>query len=610
MTTFEENIQTANILAQNKSYLKAKDYYQKALSKTTDLAQKIDVYNAIGRLNLLLNDTDNAIDSFEESLSIHNTFQNENSIALKTNKATILNNLGVLYVKNNTKKAIQYHKEALAIFTESNAEKENNYLNHQANTHYSLADAYYTISDFFQAKKHFKEAINLYNSLPNKKAIQPLVANAYYNLGNIYTDENNVFDARNNYLKALKEFRSLSEEQPQSYKSLVAATFNNLAVTAKSMYKYSDAIIYYENALKEYEELIQFDRNTFLPFYAATLNSIGIIYTEQHEVKDDFDSYGLNSFSGFGMLSVDNLKNEKKEQLEKFRKQKAVEYYRKALKVYDELSEKEPNTYTHYVATCLHNLGVLYDGKKEFKLAEEHYEKALNIRRNLAGKHPESFNLDTCVTLLNITTMYQYLLEQTGEIGFKNESLKILKEIEDRLSVYGNSERPVILSMKSDTQYFTQYFNEVDQEYLDVLKKLKIVDAITEKIKETIIPSKKLTLQKDIINILYLLYQKYPDNMRLKEEMLDAYTKYSWFALRSNEITIAEKAIENGFKIAPNSPVLKANQAHLLLIQNKEQEAFEIYDEIKELFDGENESIKKVIETDLKVLKNDGVLKK
>lgn len=610
MTTFEETIASANVLIGNKNYQDAISQYEDAVFKTDMPEQKIDIYNTIGRIYSALNEINSAVTSFEKSLEVHHNLSEEKAIKLMVNKASILNNLGVIVLQKNAKQAIKYHKEALEIFLKQDETHPNVFTLHIANTHYSYGDACYLKKDYFMAKKQFKEAINVYLSLKDNPETQPLIANSYYNLGNIYTDEDNVFDARNSYLKGLKIFRKLTEAQPEAYRSLLAATFNNLAVTAKTMYKYADAIVYYENALKEYEILIEQDRDTFLPFYASTLNSIGIVYTEQHEIKDDYASEGLSGFSGFGILSVDNLKDERKETAAKFQKEKAVEYYQKALKVYDDLTENEPETYTHYVATCLHNLGVLFDGKKEFKIAEEHYEKALNIRRYLAEKQPEAFNLDTCVTLLNITTMYQNLLEQTGEIGFRTEGLKILKEIEERLSIYGDNQKPVILSMKSDTQYFTKYFNEVDAEYLDVLDRFGMADAITEKIKETLVPTEKLKLQKDIVNLMFILKEKYPNNERVQTELLNTYTQYSWFALRSNEILLAEKAIENGFKNNPESLSLKANQGHLYLIKNELEKAKNCYNSLKRITNEDNESFIKVLVSDFEVLKSDGVLTK
>ena len=608
MTTFTEDISTATILLNENKLEDAISHFETALGKAEYEEQQIDVSNSIGRLYLNLNQIEKAVNFFEKSLEIHVNLPEDKAEKLLVNKATILNNLGAITFKIDVKKAINHHKEALEIFVKYSEIEPATYSLHLGNTNYSLAEAYYAKKDFFMAKKHFKEAIKVYESLKeNSKTTEVLRANTFYNLGNIYTDENNVHDARTNYLKALKVFTALTKENPKAYQAMVAATLNNLGVTAKSMYIYSDAIKYYKKALEQYELLIDQNRNAFLPFYAATLNSLGIIYTEQHEVKDDYDSGGLSGFSGFGMLSANNAVDDEKEQLEKRQKEKAVEYYQKAAKVYNELSEKEPEIFTHYLATVLHNLGVLHDDKKDFENASAYYNQALDIRKFLAEKQPEAFNLDVCVTLLNMITMFQNLLEIKVDISYKSKALAFLKEVEKRLSNY-TDERPVVLSMKSDTQYFTQYFNKVDDEYLEILDGFSKADVFSEEIKSTIIPSEKLKFQKQVLNLLYGLYIKFPKNEQLQTEILNVYIEYSWLALRSNEIAIAEKAIENGFKIDEKSLSLKANQAHLFYIKNEIDKAKEIYLSLKNMVNDGNESFKKVLETDITVLKNDGVL--
>ncbi len=609
MNTFEETIATANILIGDKYYSEAIQHYKDALEQTQVPELRIDIYNTMGRLYLSLNNTEDAISSFENSLVVHNAQPVEKAKALQVNKAAILNNLGAILIKKDSVQAIKHHKEALAIFKEAHKTDPKLYTLHLGNTHYSYADACYQKKDFYKAKKQYKTAIEIYDSVPESPNALPFIANSHYNLGNIYTDENNVYDARNNYLKALKTFRILAKEQPKAYSSLVAATYNNLAVTSKTMYKYDEALIYYENALHEYEVLKEQDKESFLPFYAATLNSIGIVFTEQHEVKDDYASMGLSGFSGFGTLSADNATDSKKEKAAQFQKEKAVEFYQRALEVYEDLTAKEPETYTHYVATCLHNLGVLHDSKQQYKQALAYFKKALNIRRFLSEKQAEAFNLDTCATLLNLTTLYQNLLEQTSDISLKKKSLKLLKEVEERLNIYGDSEKPIILSMKSDTQYFTKFFNEVNTEYLEVLDTLRKTNEIQEKIKETAIPIEKLQLQKTILNIIYIMLNKYPKNVRLQEEMHNTYTLYSWFALRSDQISIAEKAIENGLKVTPNSLVLKANQGHIYLVKGEFEKAKSIYLSLKNLQNDENENFKKVLKQDFEVLIQDKVLR-
>ncbi len=612
MNVFEEKISTGNILIEAKKYKEAIENYSDAIKETSVIEQKIDLYNSIGRIYLGTNNTVEATNSFINSLELHKSLPEKKASLLKINKATILNNLGLITVKKYPKQAMKYHKEALGIFKEAYEDNKTDFAIHLANTHYSYGDAAYAKGDYFMAKKQFKEAVSIYDSIKKTHQTSPFIANAYYNLGNVYTDENNVYDARTNYLRALKIFRNLTEEQPEAYRSLVAATYNNLAVTAKTMYKYTDAITYYEKALEEYKTLVEVDKETFLPFYAATLNSLGIVYTEQHEVKDDYDSFGLTGFSGFGTLSTDNSvdNKEQKAAIEKLRKQKALEYYSKALKIYNELVVNNPELYSHYLATCHHNLGVLYDTKADYKKAEESFESALVLRRELANQQPIFFNLDVCVTLFNIVTMYQNLLEQTVNIGFKESSLKILDEIEQRLAYYIDDKRPIVESMRSDLTYFKNYFKRINEEYLDVFDAIVKENAVIEKINETFDPEEKLKMQKHIINLYYILYQKYPKNPRLKEVLHNSYIKYSWFALRSNQLGIAEQSIESGFKIEKNSLNLEVNKGLLFLLKGDVDRFKEVYVSVKDKMNEENVLFDKVIKQDLTVLKRDGLLDK
>lgn len=607
MTTYTEDITIANALLNENKLAEAILIFEKAMNKAEFEEQQIDLANSIGRLYLNTNQLDKAEEYFEKSLKFHNNLSEEKTAKLSVNKATVLNNLGAIFVNKDIKKTIKHHKEALEIFLVAYETEPETYSIHLGNTHYSLAEGYYKKEDFFLAKKHFKEAVKIYEAIKENNTTDVLKGNAFYNLGNIYTDENNVYDARTNYLKAFKLFSVLTEENPRAYRPILAATLNNLGVTAKSMYVYSDAIKYYEKALEQYELLLDLSKEYFLPFYAATLNSLGVIYTEQHEVKDEYDSGGLSGFSGFGALSADNVIDDTKLQLEKERKEKALKHYKKAAEVYNELSEKEPETYTHYLATVLHNLGVLHDDKKDYENAKTYYEQALDIRKFLAEKQPEAFNLDVCATLLNMVTMFQNLLESTGEMEYKNKALITLKEIETRLNGYSD-DLPVVLSMKSDTQYFTQYFNKINNEYLEVLNAFTKADVFSEEIKSTISPSEKLKYQKDILNLLYSLYLKYPKNEQLQSELLTVYIDYSWLALRNKDVAIAEKAIENGFKLNEDSLSLKANKAHLLLLKNDLEAAKKIYLSLKDISKNEQENFNKMLETDLTVLKKDGVL--
>jgi tetratricopeptide (TPR) repeat protein len=146
-------------------------------------------------------------------------------------------------------------------------------------------------------------------------------------------------------------------------------------------------------------------------------------------------------------------------------KKKGIGFYEEALKLYQKLAYKEPELYTHYVATTTHNLGVIYDEMSDFDTAMEYYQKALDMRRELAKKEPVAFNMDTSVTILNIVTLYHARLEKEKDLKYQEPALELLREAESRLML-AESDKPVIKSMKNDLEYFREFFEEIDMKTL------------------------------------------------------------------------------------------------------------------------------------------------
>ena len=599
--TYENNIQTANVLLGNQEYEKAIEYYQLALLEAPFVEHKIDILNVISRAFLTLNQIEKAVDTFEQSLRLHQELPEDKASILKVNKAAVLNNLGSLYLKKDVAKSIAYHKEALDVFTKAVAENTADYTLHLANTHLSLAEAFYNKKDFYLARKHYKAAIEIYTSFESDKAeiSKPLKANAYYNLGDIASDENDMLAARENLTKALFLYQELTEKSPEAFRPLLAATHNNLAVVAKTTEKYGEAIRYYQSTLEQYEILVAENRAAFLPYYAASFNNLGIVYTQKHEVRDAMGLVESTRFSGFGTLSVDNFKDDEKEEETRADKKKAIEYYLQALNFYNELEENDSGTYTPYIATTLHNVAVLYDENQDYENAKKFYTEALQIRKRLAEQYPQSFDPDVCVTMLNIITMNQSLMEEQMDLKYKIESLQLLEEVSRRLDKYGD-DRAVIKSMKSDTAYYQEYYKNADMEYLEVLQTFGKADELSEEINAVLKPEQKIVFQKQINELLEGLLKKYPVNERLNTELLNAYTDYAWLALRANDLDVAHENIQKGLKADEYSQALKINFGHYHLLKNEEAKAQKIYAEIIAA-DGEAE---KVIEEDLKVLRS------
>lgn len=111
-----------------------------------------------------------------------------------------------------------------------------------------------------------------------------------------------------------------------------------------------------------------------LPDIAATLNNLGGIEREIHQFE------------------------------------KAKEYYKQALGIYEELAKTETKNYLSDVAMMFNNLGNLYSGINSFDIANQFYEQALSVYQELIKVNPSqdySFEYSTVLTnfgrLLNIT---------------------------------------------------------------------------------------------------------------------------------------------------------------------------------------------------------------
>jgi tetratricopeptide (TPR) repeat protein len=608
MSTFEQDILTANYLVNKQKYDEALSYYLSALDKTEEIIRKTEVWNTLGSLYMKLNRPGDAMQVFKQSLNTYEFLDDSQKEQLLPVRATVLNNLGVLILNKDPGQAVDYHKEALKIFETLNEQSGGQYLWHLANTQLSLANAARQKKDHYTAKKYYREAIHNYTRLgEDNETASALKADAHFNMGIIFSDENKMHDARSHFFKAVKIFRTLTGKNPKAYRPLLASALNNLGSTSKLMYAQSDAIKYYKQTLEEYEKLLEDNRALYLPYYAATLNSLGIIYAEEYEPKDDYNSGGVQGFSGFGILSIDNIFDEQKEKEKEDKKQKAIAYYRRAATIYKELSEKEPGKYLHYLATVYHNLGILFDAQKEYDKAWEHYEKAIDIRRQLAKKHPGFFNLDLTATLLNMLTLHLNLMESYADIKYKKPALQLLEEAKKLLEIYDEN-RPVVKSMKSDIGYFEDYFQNVDEEYLEILAVINKAAILEEKILETTVPAEKLQIQEEVLDDVLKAYNKYPRNSKIKNKLLQSCIDYAWYALRSNETDKAEEAIRKGFELDRHHLILQTNLAHLHLLKGETDKAKEIYLNIYHLKNEQNEIISNVIDKDLRQLKIDGVL--
>ncbi len=489
--SFEEQLSTANLLLEANELEKSIENYEDALVLALKNEEKISLNNLLGTLYLRIKKPSMALQKFETSIKL---YDKNNEISKLDEKASVLNNLGAIYLESNLKLAIEHYASALQIYNRLAKTVSETFRPHLANTYFALADGYYKKNDFYSAKKNFKEAIKLYDSL-EVESFQVLKANALYQLGAIYTEEFNLHDAKVNYLKSLALFESVSVQDKEAFQPYLAAVLNNLGVTYKSMDDHQKALEYYEKGLQQYEYLVAKNKTVFTPYLAATYNSAAILLAE------------MNNF------------------------EKAIEFGHKAISIYNDLADSFPEKYSHYLANSVHNLGLYYFGQKEMKLAEQYFIEALTLRKKLAIIEPESFDADVCATALNLVELYQAAFENNLDFGLKSKCLELLTDTDIRLRKYDDN-RLVLKSMKRDCQYYLNYFDTVTLEQLTLDSTFRKVDDLNEEINGTLLPQEKMVFQLKIVALLENQFEDYPQNEKLKNELTFANNHLSSLNLR------------------------------------------------------------------------------
>ncbi len=562
-TTFEERLQKAAVFLQEEKLQDSIDAYSEALRYSQNQEQEIALYNVLGRLYQRSKMPEKAIASFQESLKLLEADKEKEEGA---EVASVHNNLAAACLPSDVSMAISHYETALALYKKLDGTEGTSYASHRANTLFALAEALVQKGNATAAKNKYKEAIRLYESLPE---LISLKARAHYQLGILYTDEFNLFDAKTQYTKALDLYEKLAAEGDTPNTAVIAALHNNLAVTYSGLDEHPKAIAAYERALECYRELTTTHPDVFLPYVAATLSSLGILFANTQELE------------------------------------KAIAYTHQTIDTYNALSDSFPEQYTHYLATALHNLGLFYFEGKNLEKASHFLNEALSLRKKMALEEPEAFGPDVCATALNLVELYQVLLEDELDMSFQSKSIALLQEVKGRLDRY-EDDRLVIKNMKNDCAYYEDYFNSVSLEVLSLQYVTKKDSELREEKNGTILPSEKLIFQKELTALLEEKQRQFPLNAELNTKLAMAYNDLAWLYLRLGQAQEARTFIKKGLALDAASLELQCNLAHCYLLENKGEQALDRYTELLESNTNPQENVAAMIRKDLEILIKDG----
>ena len=418
-------LEKANEHIEKEEYNSAIGIFIESLELTEVNDELLQIRNSLAYLYQNLSEHKNAIKQYNEAFALIDSKKSKDALDLE-NMAHVNASIASSYMQINQLKEANKALR-LAIDGYAQCDQESNSIKaFKAIAHFNLGSSYVSDKKWKLAKSELKDSLILHEELiqDGQADFLPYAANTNTTLAEVYEEMDDLYTAYVHLKKACDIFIQLSSSRPGMYLPYLAANYNNLAINQKQLDYPGKAAQFYEESLKIYSDLATKSPEVFVPFLASTYNSLGVLYTD-----------------------LDN-------------KEKGVEYYKKALVIYSELSDKAANEYLHYKATCLHNLGVIYDELKDYDEAFSYYQQALEIRKELVAKEEDSFTLDLCVTVMNMITLYHTKIEETKDLTLKKSAMELIDDVERRL-MHVEDHLPVIKSMKSDVEYFKEFFSEV-----------------------------------------------------------------------------------------------------------------------------------------------------
>ena len=287
---------------------------------------------------------------FEHALEIFNgEFGGENSqIKLK---ATILNNLGIVYHDlGQFKKAKDHHEHALVLLESINPKKPSH---EKADSFIKLGNVFFSVGNLEKAKEYFCKSLTMREILYGDE--HATVADALTNLGMVHSVLDDLQSAENLFLRSC----TLRETIFGKMHPRVADSLSNLGVVYSKLSQHEKAIQYHTQALEMRKKL----------FFANHIL-----------ISDSFNNLGL-AYKFVGKL------------------EQTRHCYECALRIREQTLDKEHPA----VAGMLSNLGVLYMDLGELQKAKDLFHRALQIRIEVLG-------LNHCVVgdcLLNLGLVHE-----------------------------------------------------------------------------------------------------------------------------------------------------------------------------------------------------------
>lgn len=221
-------------------------------------------------------------------------------------------------------------------------------------------------------------------------------------------------------------------------------------------------------------------------------------------------------------------------------------YYKLALENREQLFHETPETYRADLAATQNNLGILYDDLHDYTTSEKYYKLALENYEQLFSQNHDAYRADLAMTYWNMMLLYGEMetLEQYDLC--LNDALKLYKEL-----------------------YLSQPSVYVDD----------VIELQNRKIW-------RLVTNGDVDDAMVLAQETYAmdeSNEQSKEYLAECYNSKAYEYAKTSDYVNAHKSIDKAISMLPDNANFYDSKGEILLMQNKNDEALEMWKKVLEL---------------------------
>lgn len=274
-----------------------------------------------------------------------------------------------------------------------------------------LGDLYYEAKEYESGQRNYIEALDIFKigSYENWE----LHAKTNNSFARLLWKMNRLEEAERGLENNIEELSKLVKREPQKYESILAATYNYMAILANRRNQLDTTLDYHRKVLEIRERLARKSSSyNYRPVMdlSVTYNNIAFTYKKRGEYpeaevyfKKALDIRGRNEkinpsafrpslalvYSNYATVLNLNGQNEK-----------AQKICEKAYAIRSDLAQKKPS-YKVELANTLHEYGIILmdAGGHRYPQAKKYFEEAIKIRENLVDEHEMIYELklaETC----------------------------------------------------------------------------------------------------------------------------------------------------------------------------------------------------------------------